>query len=52
MEPKNKSIEEEKPLDKKTYSKPAVIYQAELEVRAGTPLSLPGDPFGLDILGE
>lgn len=34
--------------DRKPYEQPAVVYEADLEVRAGTPLGLPDplDPLG------
>jgi len=30
-----------------TYEAPAVVFEGELEVRAGSPLGLPEDPFEL-----
>lgn len=32
---------------KKPYEKPEVVYDAPLEVRAGSPLGMPPDPFDL-----
>lgn len=37
------------PLDKKPYEPPAVVYQAQLEVQAGSPVG-DDDPLGLDSL--
>ena len=34
-----------------TYEAPAVIFEGDLEVKAGSPLGLPEDPFGLEDLG-
>lgn len=33
-------------MDKQVYEPPAVVYESELEVRAGSPLGLP-DPLAL-----
>lgn len=33
-------------MEKQAYEPPAVVYEAELEVRAGSPLGLP-DPLAL-----
>ncbi len=33
-------------MDKQAYDPPAVVYESELEVRAGSPLGLP-DPLAL-----
>ena len=32
---------------KKPYERPEVVYEARLEVQAGTPLRIPPDPFDL-----
>ncbi|MDH7487675.1 MAG: hypothetical protein QHJ81_15565 [Anaerolineae bacterium] len=48
-------LEEEHPLPvqttetppKKPYEKPRVVYEAQLEVRAGSPLGVPPNPFDL-----
>lgn len=37
--------------DRKVYEQPAVVYESDLEVRAGSPLGIsPMDP--LDLLGD
>jgi hypothetical protein len=38
-------------LAQQPYEAPAVVYEASLEVRAGSPFSLP-DPLGLTELGD
>lgn len=37
---------------KKEYAKPEVIHELELETRAGSPLSIPGDLLDWGLLGE
>jgi len=46
MEPTKLSATQER----KPYEPPTVVYEAELEVRAGSPLSRPADL--LDLLGD
>ena len=38
-----------KPPALRPYTPPQIIYESELEIRAGSPLGIPGNP--LDLLG-
>jgi hypothetical protein len=47
------SVPPAEPTVPETYVTPAVVYEASLEVRAGTPLdSVPNDPLNLFGTGE
>lgn len=55
MQPKTESAQPAQttrptPSTRRRYDPPAIVYEAELEVRAGSPLGMPDslDPFGLD----
>jgi hypothetical protein len=45
----NMTLTNNEPVERKTYTAPAIVHELKLETRAGTPLR-PGlvDPLGLD----
>lgn len=44
------ALEELEAQAKKPYEKPEVVYEARLEVQAGSPLRIPPDPYDLEDL--
>jgi hypothetical protein len=43
-------MRKDREMDKQTYEAPAVVFEGELEVRAGSPLGVPGGPFEVEDL--